>query len=81
MNFLKRAVNKLTTLLKRLFKATRTIAPVVASIAHVVNGGSFTGALGTLVGTAVWVNVVYWYLCELELQQKFDERAEERAAA
>lgn len=61
---------------KKVLKITKAVAPVVVSGMYLFNGGSFTGAAGRFVGALVYGEIVYWYVCSLDLEMTKRERAE-----
>ena len=75
-NLLKKSVRLFVKGTKKVVKITKSVAPVVISGLYLFNGGSFTGAVCRFVGAMVYGEIVYWYICALDLEMTKRERAE-----
>lgn len=66
---------------KKVLKITKAVAPVVVSGMYLIDGGSFTGAVCRFVGAMVYGEIVYWYICALDLEMTKREREEAAVVA
>lgn len=78
---IKKSVRTFIKSTKTVLKLTKAVAPVVVSAMYLIDGGSFTGAICRFVGTVVYGEIVYWYICALELEMTKRERAESTVVA